>query len=435
MIYDLVVIGGGPAGNEIVAFFAKKGLKTLIFEQKAFGGTCLNVGCIPSKGYLHRAKLISELSSNKIAFAKDSSYFFLEDLQKFTQRTINRMSLAIEKRLMDRNVEIKKEKVAFLSKDYLISSSKEKIFFKKLILATGTFPRIPEQLLGIESLPNVFTNESIFNLQKMPESMTIVGGGVIGVEMAYFFASFGVPVTIIEGMSTILSFFDNDLILEIKKILKRKKVNIIENEKIIQANQQLEIKLNTGEIVKSQSILIATGRLANIPDNDLNLDKISNGYLKVNECFQTSQDNIYAIGDVNGISLLAHSAADQSKQLCHYLLENRKIEHDRVVPSIVYTSPSLASVGIREKDTNEEYVVKKLSYSWLGRAHLEKETEGIMKIIFKDDIIVGAHIVGAYAEEIIAMMGLAVQEKMSKDILRRLIIAHPTYSELFMELF
>ena len=434
MHYDLIVIGGGPAGNEVASYAIHKGWKVAIIEERAFGGTCLNVGCIPSKGYLHRAKLVSELKRHRISYEEDNKYFSLEDLQTFSERTINRMASGIEQRLVAKGIEAIKEKVTHFSKNNLETSTGKQIGFDKLVIACGTKPAFPGILKDIKEYPNVYTNENIFQLKEFPKSMTIIGGGAIGVEMAYFFSSFGVAVDLLEALPSILAYYDEDIVIEAKKMLKKKRVNILEGVQAVSVSEELSVDLSNGNTLKNECILVATGRKLELPETDIGFGKDLRGFLKVNDSFQTTIENIYAIGDANGISLFAHSATDQGKQLGRLFLKGTPVDHERVIPSVVYTSPSIASVGLREKDA-KGCVVKKLPYDQLGRAHIEKETEGFMKIIFKDEVIVGAHIIGAYAEEIISLMCLAVQEKMTVASLKRLIIAHPTYGELFIEAF
>jgi len=433
MHYDVVIIGGGPAGNEVASYVIHKGWKVAMFEERAFGGTCLNAGCIPSKGYLHRAKLMSELKRQRIEHDKDNKYFSLEDLQSFSERTISRMATGVEQRLSAKGIDVYKERVTSFGKNKLETATGKQITFDKLILASGTKPSFPGILNGIKDLPNVYTNENIFQLKKLPQTMTIIGGGAIGIEMAFFFSSFGVSIDLLEAMPSILAYYDEDIIAEAKKMLKKKRVNVLENVQATAIAEDLTIELSNGNKLKNEFVFVATGRTLYLPETSLKLDKDKRGFLQVNGNFQTSEENIYAIGDTNGISLFAHSAADQGKQLGRYFLKDIPIDHERVIPSVVYISPAIASVGIREKDAND-CVVKKITYEQLGRAHIEKETEGFMKIIFKNDIVVGAHLIGAYADEIIAVMCLAVQEKMNISSLRRLVLAHPTYGELFVEL-
>ncbi len=434
MHYDLVIIGGGPAGNEVASYVIHKGWKVAIFEERAFGGTCLNVGCIPSKGYLHRAKLVSELKRHRIEHDKENKYFSLEDLQSFSERTINRISMGIENRISEKGVDVYKEKAVSFDKQELLTASGAKITFDKLVLACGTKPSFPGILKEIKDKPGVYTNENIFQIKEFPKTMTVIGGGAIGIEMAFFFASFGVFVDLLEAMPSILAYYDDDIISEAKKMLKKKRVNVLENVQATVISDDLTIELSNGSKLQNDIVLIATGRNLCLPDTQLELAKDKRGFLSVNDSFQTSVANIYAVGDVNGISLFAHSATDQGKQLGRYFLNNTPVDHERVIPNVVYTSPAIASVGLREKESEGCEVIK-LSYEQLGRAHIEKETEGFMKIILKDEVVVGAHIVGEHAEEIISMMCLAVQEKMTVASLKRLILAHPTYGELFVEAF
>jgi len=432
MHYDLVVIGGGPAGNEVASYAIRNDWKVAIFEERAFGGTCLNVGCIPSKGYLHRAKLLSEIKKHRVSYDEDTKYFSLADLQSFTERTVGRMAKGIEQRIADKNIDIYKETVVSFSEKELETSEGTKVTFDKLIIACGTKPAFPGKLNKARNLKGVYTNENIFQLKVLPSSMTVIGGGAIGVEMAYFFASYGVKIDLVEATSSILAHYDEDIVLEAKKMLKKKKIKVYENILVKGLDEDCKVTLSDELVLENDVVLIATGRQLELPSTNLNFET-NKGFLKVDETFQTTIDNIYAVGDANGISMFAHSATDQGKQLGRFFLKGTKIDHNRVVPSVVYTSPAIASVGVTEKAMSADSVVKKIPYDWSGRAHVEKETVGFIKLIIKESHIVGAHIIGAYAEEMIALMNLAVQEKTSLSSLRRLILAHPTYGELFLE--
>jgi len=241
-----------------------------------------------------------------------------------------------------------------------------------------------------------------------------------------------VKIDLVEASSSVLGHYDEDIVLEAKKMLKKKKIKLHENILVKGIDEDCRVTLSDERVLENEIVLIATGRQLELPSTDLEFE-MHKGFLKVDNNYQTTLKDIYAVGDANGISMFAHSATDQGKQLGRLLLKGTAIDHDRVIPSIVYTSPAIASVGITEKSMADDCVVKKVQYDWSGRAHVEKETTGFIKLIIKDGYIAGAHIIGAYAEEMIALMILAVQEKTSLSSLKRLVLAHPTYGELFLE--
>lgn len=433
--YDIAIIGCGTAGYEAALAAAKAGLSTIIFEDKYIGGTCLNVGCIPTKAYLYKAKQFQLLNKLKVESSKEE-LFSMPSISRSTQRIITRSQRAMENNLKKHEVTIAKESVSNLNSETITTTEGNNYCFNKLILASGSSPFIPSLFQDQLSNPRVYTNENIFSLESFPESITIVGGGVIGVEFAFFFSSFGIHVDILELAPSILPVIDSDLAQEAKKLLKRKKVKIHENIWISELGDNLSVTLSDDSVISNKIIFVATGRKANIPKHSVDLHLSTSGFIETNSCYQTNISNIYAIGDINGKSLLAHSASNQAFQLIDYITHSTT-PIEKIIPSVIYINPSLSSVGLNEKDigNNSSIKVTKIPYGLSGKAQAEENTEGWIKLITKGRILLGCHIFGPNGEDLLPICTLAIDQKLDIKDLANTIYAHPSYCELLKEAF
>ena len=433
--YDIAIIGCGTAGYETALAASKAGLSTIIFEEKYIGGTCLNVGCIPTKAYLYKAKQYQLLNKLKVESSRDD-LFSMPSISSSTQRVIARSQRAMETKLIKNEVMLIKETVSTFNSDTITTTEGNNYCFDKLILASGSSPFIPGLFQKKTDNPKLYTNENIFSLEEFPESITIVGGGVIGIEFAFFFSSFGVQVDIIELAQTILPFVDTDLVQEAKKLLKRKKVKIHENIKIAKLGDDLSISTADGAIISNERLLVATGRKANLPDHTINITLNQKGFVETSNCYQTNINNIFAIGDINGKSLLAHSASNQAFQLLEYITHG-SIPTEKTIPSVIYLNPSLSSVGLNEKDLGDDFscTLTKIPYGLSGKAQAEENTEGWIKLITNEDQLLGAHIYGPNGEDLLPLCTLAIDMKLSINELANTIYAHPSYCELLKEAF
>ncbi|MDD5455513.1 MAG: NAD(P)/FAD-dependent oxidoreductase [Candidatus Margulisbacteria bacterium] len=418
--FDIAIIGGGPAGYEAALAAGKYGLKSLLVEGKSIGGTCLNVGCIPTKTYLHKAKTYDLIRKNINTSPELSEFSSLKNIKNSAQRVIKRMQLGMETSLKANNVVYVKENVVGFDAATLITDQKNKFWFKNLIIATGTRPFIPEPLMN----NNFYTNENIFELEELPASISIIGGGAIGVEFAFFFSLLNVPVTLYETAPSILAYFDNDLIEEVRKLLKRQKVKILENTTPDMAS------------LKKGIVLVATGRKAWFPETRLNLKLTTRGYIKTNANFQTDTQNIFAIGDVNGLSLLAHSAADQGHQVLNYIAK-KTVPKNKVIPGVIYTSPSITTIGLREKDITQKnlYKIIKINFGLSGKSQAEDQTNGWVKVITQKNILKGCQIFGHNSEDLIPLCSLAVEKEVPLEQFAELIYPHPSYCEVLRDAF
>lgn len=445
---NLAITGGGQAGYTAALEAAKKGLNVTLFEPQFLGGTCLNVGCIPTKAYLFHAKEYQTLKKHKA-----NTSITLKNIKEQTFRSIKRSHMAIENSLKKAGVKLVTEKITSFEISN-INTATNNYTYDKLILATGTTAQIPNNLDKQKSKSHDFqipipeslnyaknhftktvvTNETIFDLESFPKSVTIIGGGVIGVEFAYFFSSFDIPTTIIEYAPHILPDTDKDTCQEIQRLLKRKKVILLENTSVTKITSDKKIYLNNNTALNTDIILIATGRSPNIPQTSLTMELTKLGYLAVNEYYQTNYDNIYAIGDINGQSLYAHSAADQAEQLIDYLINGTK-PIQKTIPSVIYTDPSFSSIGITSNQITDKHQIKKISFGFSGKAQAEGHSQGWIKTITLENQLKGCQIFGYNGEELLPLLTYAIDYEVPLSQLRAIIYAHPTYSELLKEIF
>ncbi|OGI10906.1 MAG: hypothetical protein A2Y40_10360 [Candidatus Margulisbacteria bacterium GWF2_35_9] len=426
--YDIAIIGCGTAGYDAAIAASKTGLSVIIFEDKYIGGTCLNVGCIPTKAYLYKAKQYQMLQKFQMETALIDS-LNLSAINASTKRIISRSQRAMENNLKAQNINVINESVSYFDSVTITTLSGNNFCFDKLILASGSAPFIPPSFHHLMSNPRVYTNETIFTLEAFPPSVTIIGGGVIGIEFAFFFSSFGISVDVIELAPSILSNTDAELIQEARKLLKRKKVKFHEGIQITEIGDDLSIILSDGTNINNEIMVIATGRKANIPAHSIDLKLTTKGFVETNDCYQTTFKNIFAIGDINGKSLLAHSASNQADQLIQYIMDET-IPNKKSIPSVIYINPSLSSVGITEKEAKSHYKVTKIPYGLSGKAQAEENTEGWIKLITENKTLLGCHIFGVNGEDLLPICILAIDQKLNIEDLANTIYAHPSYCEL-----
>ena len=417
MPQNTVIIGGGPAGHELALRLGRNGQNVTLIESTHMGGTCLNVGCIPTKAYLAKAKLAKTLRKLKIDISTMST-LGLDSLQQTTFRTIGRLRLAMEQSLLAVGVSVISDTVKSLEEGFVTLTSGITIPYDIGVLATGTTPWIPSGLEAYMTRPNVYTNETIFSMVSWPKNITIIGGGAIGVEFAFIFSALGTTVTLIEVAPSILGQLEPDLAKEVKRQLKLQRVMILEGVSNIEDH-----------ITLPEAVLIATGRQARCPNTHLPISRSTKGFINTNESFQTSHPHWYAIGDINGKSLLAHAANDQAAQLAEFFIHG-KIPIEKPIPSVVYSLPAVASVGLRSNEKPEGAIITNTSYSVLGKAHMEEASEGWVRLIHHHDQLLGFHGFGAVIEDLIPLIQLAIQEKLSLKMLATLVAPHPSYGEI-----
>lgn len=432
-MYDVVIIGGGPAGYNAALECAKLTLKTALVESVDLGGTCLNRGCVPTKSLLKSAEIYH--SAQKAELFGISTANINYDMTKIYQRkaqVVTKLRDGIKFLIKKSGLDYFEGQASFIDKNTInISNLGENtaIKAKNIIIASGSRPT-KLHLEGIE-----YTKNSDDMLEKgiNGENIVIVGGGVIGCEFACFLSSLGKKVTIIEMESRILPVMDRDVSNYLSMSLKKNKVDILTSAKVLAIKKAdsllVEVERGGVQTIAVDDVIVSIGRVANM--DGLHLEKAGVEYdriIKVNENFVTSVDNIYAIGDVASKIQLAHLAEAQGVNVAHIIAGKKPIVNLDVVPSCVYTSPEIASVG--KTDIEGEFVTtSKLPIGGNGKAVIEDSTVGFVKMVFDSDVLVGATIMCSRATDMIAELALAVVNKLSKCDIAKTIHAHPTLSE------
>lgn len=430
-MFDDVIVGAGPAGTDCALMLAEAGKSVALIEAHQPGGVCLNSGCIPTKSFLFHANQVKTL--RKLGLSPESiKSLQLRSIQETTNRLIKRSQLALKHQLEQSGVTLLQDRATAFDASCVTLSSQDKICFKNLILATGTEPWVPPAFEKVSSHPRLFTNNTIFSMDTLPSQIIIIGGGAIGVEFAFFFSLMGTSVTLYEAAPSILPQLDTDLAQAVRRQLKLQKVSIFENTSIETVSDELMLTLSTGKTAPCDSLLLATGRRAVTFPTDISLERSPQGFLQVNDFYQTSHPNIFAIGDLNGKSLLAHSATAQAKALASWLTTGN-LSSLSSIPFVVYSTPTAASVGLRSQDIegNPNYNTKIVSMNLLGKAQIEGYSDGWLKLITDSSgTLAGCHIWGPHSEDMISLFSLAIDERIALSSLAKQIFPHPSYIEL-----
>tara|TARA_B100001057_G_scaffold500206_1_gene614073 strand:- start:2781 stop:4181 length:1401 start_codon:yes stop_codon:yes gene_type:complete len=450
--FQTVVIGGGPGGYVCAIRLAQLGLKTACIESRgSLGGTCLNIGCIPSKSLLNLSEEFHKVKnlSNKGIEVSDVK-LNLPKMMKSKENAVSVLTKGVEFLLKKNKVTYLKGTGSFKSKnEILIKDNKNTetiIQAEKVIIATGSMP---------VSLPNIEFDEKVIvsstgalNLEKVPKKMIVVGGGYIGLEMGSVWSRLGAEVHVIEFLDHITPGMDKEISNEFMKILKKQGINFHLRHKVekIKRNKSGAVILTSDEDGKKKDfecdvVLISVGRKPNT--NGLNLEKIGiqldeKKRIKTNKNFQTNLDNIYAIGDVISGPMLAHKAEDEGIAAAENIAgQSGHVNYD-TIPGVVYTTPEVASIGKTEEQLKEkkiQYKIGKFSFIANSRAKAIDDTEGFVKILAdkKTDKVLGAHLIGPHAGELIAEIGVAMEFGASSEDIARTCHAHPTFSEAVKE--
>jgi len=443
---EVVVIGSGPAGYSAAFRCADLGLDTVLIERyEKLGGVCLNVGCIPSKSLLHIAKVIqdaSELSETGVLFNKP--IIDIKKINIWKEKVIQKLTSGLSKMGEKRKIRIMRGTAYFIT-DHSISLENKNdnftIFFKNAIIATGS------KSIKLPSLPNeddrIWNSTNALSLKNIPDRFLIIGGGIIGLEMATIYSALGSKVDIIDRFNLFLPAVDRDITdIYIKSI--KQKFNLLLNTHVVNVdaskNNILTVKIAEGNKNENtlyyDNILVAIGRSPNI--NFLKLDKIglklnNFGFIQVDSQLKTNINHIYAIGDVTGFPMLAHKAIKQAHIAAEVISGKQHYFEPKVIPSVAYTEPEIAWVGLNEKeakDNNIDYESSLFPWSALGKAHASNAM-GLTKLIFDKSTnkIIGGSVIGAHASELISEIGLAIEMGCDAEDIALTIHPHPTLSE------
>ena len=450
--FDVVVIGGGPGGYVCAIRLSQLGLKTACIESRgSLGGTCLNVGCIPSKNLLNLSENFYKAKNfHKIGIEIDNLKLNLKKMMENKNNSVQKLTKGVEFLLKKNKVSYFKGMGSFKSKNEisLIDDKKKETIIKtkNTVISTGSKPtQFPGSKFD-EKL--ILSSTGVLNLEGVPKKLIIVGGGYIGLEMGSVWSRLGSEVHVIEFMDHITSGMDREISNEFMKILSKQGIKFsLETKvnKILKLSNSVKLETTNKDgknnILEADKVLISIGRKPNT--ESLQLDKIGvkldkKGSISVQNNYETSVKNIFAIGDVISGPMLAHKAEDEGIAVAEIIAgQSGHVNYD-IIPSVIYTSPEVASVGKTEEDLvskNQSYKVGKFPFMANSRAKAINDTEGFVKILAdsKTDKVLGVHIIGPHAGEIIAEVSVAMEFGASSEDIARTCHAHPTFSEAVKE--
>jgi len=422
----LLIIGAGPGGYETAVEAVKRGMEVTLITEGPLGGTCLNEGCIPTKTFCHYAELIEQ----NLKAGLDCKPAFAAAAER-KQAVIEQLRGGID--MLLKGVEVVQGRAVFKDARTIVCNGQE-FTADKIIIATGSV----SASLPVPGAESCITSKEILELTEVPESLCVIGGGVIGLEFASIFRSFGSEVTVLEFCPNILPRFDSDLAKRLKQLLSKRGINIEVQAQVtrIDGNTVTYIKKDKECTVQAEKVLMAVGRRPNT--DGLNLEAAGIDYTRkgitVNDRFETSALGIYAVGDVTGGIMLAHAATFQGRRALNAICgETDSIRFD-LVPAAVFTMPEVAMVGLTEEQCKEqqlEFRCLKSFYRANGKAVSMDETDGYCKIIVDNNgKVLGAHIMGAHSSDLIHEIVTAMNLGATLNQLQNVIHAHPTLSEV-----
>ena len=441
MKYDLAIIGGGPAGYTAAERAAQGGLNVVLFEKKALGGVCLNEGCIPTKTLLYSAKLYQQaLSGAKYGIAAEHVAFDYAKICARKTKVVRKLAAGIRAKLQQVTVVQGEASVKNADEIVEIDCGGQLYKAERLLICSGSETALPP-IKGIER-GHFWTSREALQATEVPESIAIVGGGVIGMEFAGLFSAFGSKVTIVEMASEILPGIDAEIAALLRAEYEKRGVAFHLGARVLELQPQM-VKFadeNGENELAAQQILLCVGRRPNVQNLGLEplcLEHFRNG-LKVDEQMRTSHPRIYAAGDVTGFSMLAHTAVREAEVAVNHILGIPDAMTYDAVPGVVYTNPEVAGVGVTEaalQSAGAVYSVKKLPMTYSGRFVAENEGgNGLCKLIFDaENRLKGAHLIGNPASELVATAALAIDQKLTVDVLAKLIFPHPSVGEILKE--
>ncbi|MDO5707435.1 MAG: dihydrolipoyl dehydrogenase [Andreesenia angusta] len=445
MSYDIIVIGGGPAGYVGAIKAAQLGAKVALVEKDSLGGTCLNRGCIPTKTYVKNAEVIEHIKDAKSRGVVLDSTNFTIDMKKvvnYKNRVVRKMTTGIGALLRSNDIEVF-EGVGTITKDKKVKVSKEDgeeiIEGKKIILAGGS--KVHKVNIPGADHEKVITSDEILDLKELPERLAIVGGGVIGCEIATIFNAYGTEVTIIQAGERIVDNMDSDISRELANIMKKKGVKILTEsmlESIEEVENGMKLNIKDQDSIESDLVLMAIGRIPDLEGVGEIEFEMNRNAISVNDKMETSVEGIYAPGDINARLMLAHSASKMAEIAVINALGGSEEYDPTYNPSCVYTLPEVSTVGITEAEAKEKYSnigIGKFPFGGNGRAVSSGEPEGFIKVLVNkdDDKILGVHMIGINVAEMINEAASLMANGVSANEIAETVHAHPTYSEALME--
>ena len=454
-MYDLAVIGGGPGGYVAAERAGAAGLSVILFEKKELGGVCLNEGCIPTKTLLYSAKVYDYTRhADKYGVNVDGSSIDFGAIFKRKQKVVKKLVGGVRVQMKNAAVEVVKEAAVITGRGaegFDIAAGESTYTARNILICTGSeaaVPPIPGLREGLGG--TVVTNREILALEEQPESLVVIGGGVIGMEFASFFNSIGTKVTVVEMLPKILGPLDDEISAMLQAQYEKKGVEFHLSCKVVAVEgNEVVYEDPEGNICRAQGdkILVSVGRRANFQDIglesigvELALNPAGRPYgIKVDDHMRTNVPGVYAAGDVTGFSMLAHTASREGEVAVNDILGKEDRMRYDAIPGVVYTNPEVAGTGLTEAEAAKkglDYVALKLPMAFSGRFVAENERgEGLCKIIAdaQSHRVLGVHMLGNPCSEIIQGACIAIEQKMTVEQLKEVVFPHPTVSEIFKE--
>ena len=444
-MYDLAIIGGGPAGYVAAENAGAKGLKVVLFEKRELGGVCLNEGCIPTKTLLYSAKMYDHATGGKkYGITAGEVIYEYKKIADRKTKVVRKLVAGIRMKMEAHNVEVVHGEAFINSGDenaVSISCGEQTYEAARLLICTGSEAFIPP-IPGIEGNTSVLTNREMLALTEAPESLVVIGGGVIGKEFASFCNSLGIPVTVIEMLPEILGGMDKEISGMLRAIYAKRGIRFCMQCKVTRIEGNI-VHFTDAEGNEQQAegdkILMSVGRRPVLSGFGLeNIAIETERGIKVNDAMQTSMPNVYAAGDVTGFSLLAHTASREAEVAVNNMLGIEDRMEYNAIPGVVYTNPEVSSAGLTEEQAEKagiEYKLYKLPMTYAGRFVAENEGQtGLCKVIAsKEDKVLGVHMLGNPCSEFICAACMAITNGLGIEQLRRTVFPHPTVSEILKE--
>ncbi len=449
MVYDVLVIGGGPAGYHAAERAGHKGLSVALFEGRALGGVCLNEGCIPTKTLLYSAKIYDYAKGGGEKYGVTATGAAIDHAKVIARKdkVVRQLVAGVGAQMKGAKVNVVKSAATILSKDasgITVEAAGEKYVGKKLVIASGSTAAVPP-IPGLkEAVASgvAMTNREILALKEQPKRLIVLGGGVIGLEMASYFNSIGSEVTVVEMLDRIGGPTDLEMSELLRALYEKRGVKFLLKTKAVGVNGNklaIENAEGKGEL-EADRILVSVGRRANTAG--LGADNIGlyleRGAVKTDDEMRTNVSDVFAIGDVNGKSMLAHTAYREAEVAINVIAGERDRMEYNAIPSVIYTNPEVSSVGETEETAAAKalkFRVVKLPLQFSGRYIAENEGgKGFAKLILgENDVLLGAGAIGNPSSEIIFGLAIAVTRKLSCRDLAKVVFPHPTVGEVFRE--
>lgn len=447
MKYQVAIIGGGPAGYTAAEVAGKAGRSVVLFEKQNLGGVCLNEGCIPTKTLLYSAKTYDAARhASKYGVNVPEVSFDLPKIIARKQKVVRKLVLGVKAKMTENGVTLVNGEAVIVDKNH-VRCGDEVYECDNLLICTGSETFVPP-IPGLDQVP-YWTHRQALDCKELPASLIIVGGGVIGMEFASFFNSLGVEVTVIEMMDEILGGMDTELSAMLREVYAKRGVKFMTGTKVVSVQGEpdgtsfrvnYENSEGSGSVVAAK-LLMSVGRrpvTKGFGLENLNLEKTERGNIRVDECMQTSVPGVYVCGDLTGNSMLAHTAVREATVAANMITGTADFMSYRAIPAVVYTNPEIAGVGATEeslRQAGKKYEVVKLPMSYSGRFVAENEgVNGMCKMLFDPEgVIVGVHVLGNPASEIIALACMPIEWKVSREEWETMVFPHPTVGEIFRE--